>query len=301
MRNAFVACISAALLLLTIPTATQSPQELRVVLLGTGTPSPVMTRFGASILVDAGTEHFLFDAGRGALQRLRQIGINDVTRLFLTHLHSDHVVGIPDLYLTGWLFSNRQVPFSVRGPDGTSAMMNHLREAFAIDIGFRISDDKKPADGAKVDAKDITEGVAYEQMVSKSARSTLTTARLNRLSGIASTSAGTLSCYRATQGLVKTSLPTRVGQTFSFTKVAAIEGQTQATSSVLEHHTTPEQAGEVFSRVHPKLAVYSHIVGGFSDEQLVKITRKTYQGPISLGSDLMAFSVGDTIAVYEIK
>jgi ribonuclease Z len=101
MWNAFVTCVWAALLLLTSPAATQSPQQFRVVLLGTGNPQPVMTRFGASILVEAGAERLLFDAGRGALQRLRQIGVIDANRLFLTHLHSDHVVGIPDLYLTG--------------------------------------------------------------------------------------------------------------------------------------------------------------------------------------------------------
>jgi ribonuclease Z len=162
MRNVFVTCVCVALLSLTSPAATQAPQQFRVVLLGTGTPQPVMTRFGPSILVDAGAERLLFDAGRGALQRLRQIGVSDANRLFLTHLHSDHVVGIPDLYLTGWLLSRRQVSFTVRGPDGTSAMMNHLREAFAVDIGFRISDDKAPPEGANLNVRDITEGVAYE-------------------------------------------------------------------------------------------------------------------------------------------
>jgi pimeloyl-ACP methyl ester carboxylesterase len=91
------------------------------------------------------------------LQRLAQIGISDVNHLFVTHLHSDHVVGIPDLYLTGWVVGRREVPFSVRGPEGTSAMMSHLREAFAVDIGFRISDDKRSPDGAKLDVKDITD------------------------------------------------------------------------------------------------------------------------------------------------
>ena len=80
-----------------------------------------MNRFGASILVEAGEQKFLFDAGRGALQRLTQIGVSwkDVNGVFLTHLHSDHVVGFPDLWLTGWLVSQRQSPLSVWGPRGT--------------------------------------------------------------------------------------------------------------------------------------------------------------------------------------
>ena len=108
--------LSAWLLAASLGTA--SAQDIRVTLLGTGTPAPVMNRFGPSILVEAGEQKFLFDAGRGAMQRLTQIrvGWKDVTGVFLTHLHSDHVVGFPDLWLTGWLFGERAVPLRVWGP-----------------------------------------------------------------------------------------------------------------------------------------------------------------------------------------
>src|SRR3954465_11453779 len=80
---------------------------IKITLLGTGTPPPLMERFGPAILVQAGTETLLFDAGRGCLQRLRQVNASygNITALFFTHLHSDHVVGLPDLWLTGWLIS----------------------------------------------------------------------------------------------------------------------------------------------------------------------------------------------------
>src|SRR6478672_4727482 len=89
-----------------------------VTLLGTGMPQPVMERFGPSILVQAGHETLLFDAGRGCLQRLRQLNISydQIDALFLTHLHSDHIVGLPDLWLTGWLVSKRVIPLHVFGP-----------------------------------------------------------------------------------------------------------------------------------------------------------------------------------------
>jgi ribonuclease Z len=112
-----------------------SGQNLRVTLLGTGSPQPRMDRFGPSILVEAGENKLLFDCGRGAAQRIEQIRIpfTEIDALFLTHLHSDHVVGIPDLWLTGWA-RGRKVPFQVWGPAGTKEMMFHLKEAFQFDI-----------------------------------------------------------------------------------------------------------------------------------------------------------------------
>jgi len=68
--------------------------------------------------------------------------------------------------------------------------------------------------------------------------------------------------------------------------------------SVIGHHVTPEQAGEVFSRTKPKLAVYSHIVLPTATEQdLIPPTRKTYEGPLELGEDLMVIEVGEKIEV----
>ena len=85
--------------------AKQNDDLFRVTLLGTGAPPPVMDRFGPSTLVEAGNEKFIFDAGRGAMQRLHQLQIPfaAITGMFLTHHHSDHVVGFPDLWLTGWI------------------------------------------------------------------------------------------------------------------------------------------------------------------------------------------------------
>ncbi|MGZ5134085.1 MAG: MBL fold metallo-hydrolase [Flavitalea sp.] len=100
-----------------------SAQTIKVTLLGTGTPQPSIERFGASTLIEAGGNYFLFDCGRGATQRLWQqkIPIGKINTLFLTHLHSDHIVGIPDLWLLGLMpgaFGNRKKPFELYGPAG---------------------------------------------------------------------------------------------------------------------------------------------------------------------------------------
>jgi ribonuclease Z len=147
------------------PVAAQGPQ-VRVTLLGTGCPPAVMNRFGPSTLVEAGEQKFLFDAGRGALQRLVELGVQwqDVQGVFLTHLHSDHVVGFPDLWLTGWLIvPGRNVPLQVRGPRGTTAMMSHLEQAYEYDVRIRIQNDGASPTGVALLVKDISEGVVYEK------------------------------------------------------------------------------------------------------------------------------------------
>jgi ribonuclease Z len=136
-KAGFLQLILGAALVLAAPV-----QTFKVTLLGTGSPQPRMDRFGPSILVEAGEKKLLFDCGRGATQRIEQIKIpfTQIDALFLTHLHSDHVVGIPDLWLTGWA-RGRQVPLQVWGPAGTKEMMAHLEEAYQFDIQIRQLDD----------------------------------------------------------------------------------------------------------------------------------------------------------------
>jgi len=79
--------------------------DFRVTLLGTGTPIPSLERFGPCTLVEAGDRRFLIDAGRGAVIRLSQLNvpIGRIDVQFLTHFHSDHTSGVPEVWLTGWL------------------------------------------------------------------------------------------------------------------------------------------------------------------------------------------------------
>src|ERR1051325_7058108 len=143
--------------------------DFRLTLLGSGVPIPDPHRFGPATLVEAGEQKLLFDAGRGATIRLWQLKIpfNTVSPLFLTHFHSDHVVGIPDLWLTGWLggpFGRRKTPFHVIGPTGTKDLMTNLERAFAADIKIRMADENYPAEGIRVVAEEFPgEGVVFEK------------------------------------------------------------------------------------------------------------------------------------------
>ena len=144
------------------PAVTAIP-DFKVTLLGTGTPNPRPDRFGPSTLVEAGPERLVFDCGRSCTTRLWQLKIPlGTVKLFITHLHSDHTVGIPDLWLTGWLtqpYGTRKAPFRVWGPEGTVAMMSNLEKSYEADIHIR----QPQGAAAAIDAKDFTEGVVYQE------------------------------------------------------------------------------------------------------------------------------------------
>lgn len=281
--------------------ATFAAETFRVTLLGTGTPNPRIDRFGPSILVEAGGTRLLFDAGRGSLQRLRQLANGSCDILFLTHLHSDHVVGIPDLWLTGWLTEGRTVPLRVFGPEGTAAMMNHIRQAFSFDVGYRISDDRRPGKGSELAVREIKQGVVLEENGVKVTAFDVDHAPIKPAFGFRIDYAGHSVILSGDTRLSENLITFAKGADLIVHEVAGRRDPkaTQANDSVLEHHTLPDQAGVVFSRVHPQLAVYSHIVGDLSDSELTERTRPTYSGPLVVGKDLMAFDVGSTITIID--
>ena len=295
-----------ALFVITCASAAAQGQEIKVTLLGTGCPPAVMNRFGPSILVEAGGQKFLFDAGRGALQRLNQVNVRwrDVQGVFLTHLHSDHVVGFPDLWLTGWLTPGRDVPLQVWGPRGTKKMMSHLEQAFEYDIRIRLYDDRPSPDGVVILAEDIAEGFVYEKGGVKITAFEVDHTPVKPAFGYRIDHAGRSVVLSGDTRVSENLIRHAQGVDLLIHEVAAPETFQRAgtpperAKSVVAHHVTPEQAGEVFSRTKPKLAVYSHIVLPTATEQdLIPPTRKTYQGPLELGEDLMVIEVGEKIMV----
>lgn len=277
---------------------------IKVALLGTGTPQPLMERFGPSILVQAGGENLLFDAGRGCLQRLRLLDLpyDKLTAIFFTHLHSDHIVGFPDLWLTGWLLSHRTTPLNVFGPVGTDQMIESLQKAYAYDISIRISDDHASPEGSKLLVREIHEGIIYEKNGVKVVAFDVDHFPIVPAFGYMVEYKGhsvTLSGdTRFSENLIK-----YANKTDLLIHEVVIAPDTLSKSdprySILAHHTTPEQAGTVFSKARPKLAAYSHIVklNGHNEQELIMRTRTNYQGPVIIGEDLMIFSITDTISV----
>ncbi len=302
-------CRTVALVLLAaaIAPVVAQGQQIKVTLLGTGCPPPVMNRFGPSTMIEAGGQKFLFDAGRGALQRLRELEVpwQDVQGVFLTHLHSDHVVGFPDLWLTGWLIvPGRNVPLRVWGPRGTTDMMSHLKQAYEYDIKIRIQNDGASTEGVALLVEDISEGVVYEKSGVKVTAFEVDHAPVKPAFGYRIDYAGRSVVMsgdtRVSENLIRHAqgVDVLIHEVFAPATLERAGVPPARAKNILDYHTTPEQAGQVFTRVKPKLAVYSHICMPTATEQdLLPSTRKTYAGPLLLGEDLMAINVGDTIEV----
>jgi len=282
-------------------------QAIKVTLLGTGCPPAVMNRFGPSTLVEAGGSKFVFDAGRGALQRLTQLRVRwqDIDGVWLTHLHSDHVVGFPDLWLTGWLVGpGRDRALNVWGPRGTAKMMSHLEQAYEFDIRIRLYDDRPAPEGVVIVAEDIKEGVVFDKGGVKITAFEVDHKPVTPAFGYRIDHGGRSVVLsgdtRVSENLIRHAqnvdlLIHEVAVPETFQRAGA---RPERAKSVVEHHVTPEQAGEVFARTKPKLAVYSHIVlPGATEQDLIPATRKTYSGPLEVGEDLMVFEVGEKIEV----
>ena len=291
--------------------APQGSATLQITLLGTGNPRPNMERFGPSILVEAGGQRLLIDAGRGATQRLFEIGQRDlltaVDTLLLTHLHSDHTVGIPDVWLTGWVFG-RTKALQMLGPPGTANMATHLTHAYQWDIATRSKDEGFPAEGVRLAATDVAPGVVLERdglrvrafAVDHGAYAVPAYGYRVEYGGRAVVFSGDMKYDE--RFLEHAGGADVIVMEVLSPEVEGLRAQVRdpkALERILARHISPDQAGSLFSRARPRLAVFTHVVPSpATAEDLIAPTRRTYTGPLAVGHALMTIVIGDTIETF---
>ncbi len=146
-----------------------APQEpMRLVMLGTGTPQSEPDRWGPAVAVTVGPRGYLFDAGAGVTRRMTAavergvsaLGLDQPVPVFLSHLHSDHTVGLPELLLTPWGVRRREAPLQIFGPPGTRNLVDHIERAFAVDMNARRA--WHPLGPTSV-ATDVVPGVVWDR------------------------------------------------------------------------------------------------------------------------------------------
>jgi ribonuclease BN (tRNA processing enzyme) len=290
--------------LLTVPTRGQSsnaaaPPTTKIILLGTGTPPPDPAASGPATAIVVGERVFLIDAGPGVMRRISEAGlpITGVEALFITHLHSDHTLGYPDLIFTSWVMG-RRTPLQAYGPHGLKSMTEHLIAAYADDINIRTSGLERAApNGYRVDAHEIQPGIiydhdgvriravpvlhgswkeAYAYRIDTPDRSILISGDTRPSEALALAAKG---------------VDVLIHEVYSAAKLAPENrpGGEVWPQYMREFHTSDVELGRLAARIQPRLLILYHIVrsGRPTDEELFAGVRSGgYKGQVVIGKDL---------------
>lgn len=274
--------------------------QTQVVLLGTGNPNANPDRSGPSLAIVVNGAAYLVDAGPGVVRRAEAARRRGVTALrqealrtvFLTHLHSDHTLGLPDLLFTPWVLE-RTAPLTVFGPRGTASMVRDLQAAYAEDVRRRL-DGWQPQNrtGWRAVARDIQPGPVYADSNVR------------------------VTAFRVPHG----NWPDAFGYRFDTAdRSVVVSGDTRASDAVVEacrgcdvlvhevysdsgfrtlppdwrryhgaFHTSASALAELATRARPGLLVLTHLLtwGGVPYDSILGEVRRTYGGRVRLGSDL---------------
>ena len=258
-------------------------------------------------MVDVGGDLLLVDCGAGAAHRLAEAGHDGraLRRIFITHLHSDHITGIPDLLWGGWVARWWQVPPVIVGPPGTADFVSKLLDAFSYDIRVRSAHGWKE-ENLRPEVREVEEG-----WTEKGAEWTVRAFRVahepvdeafgyrvdadNASLGISGDTRVSENLVRHTQGvdLLLHEVISRRGY-LARAEAEARAGRTvELARGVLNYHTPSDEVGGVAARAGAKRLVLSHLVLAASTvEQLAVDARVGYEGPLTVGDDLASFEVG---------
>ncbi len=281
--------------------ASTSAHGVFVVFLGTGMPRPDPERQGPSLAIVANGKAYIVDAGVGLVRQaaaayargIKALHTDQLDLAFLTHLHSDHTLGLPDLIFTPWVM-HRPVPLRLYGPAGTQAMVDNIEKAWAEDIDIRVHGLEHNTTGAyRVVVHEIQPGVIYEDANVK------------------------VTAFAVLHGSWKEALGYRFD---ADGKSIVISGDTRPAQSVVDacngcdilihevysggnrgsgevtpgdayfssFHTSAEELGGIAAKARPKLLVITHYVPRQDTDQtrMLEEIRKKFSGPVVVANDL---------------
>jgi ribonuclease Z len=271
-----------------------------IVLLGTGTPAPNPNAFGPATAIVAGDRVFLVDAGAGVTRRMTaaHLPVTDLTALFVTHLHSDHTLGYPDVILTSWI-AGRTAPLEVYGPPGLRRMTDHLLAAWSEDIDMRMHGlEHRPATYG-VNAQEIHPGVAYDRggiritafpvqhgswKYAYGYRFDLPD-RSIVLSGDTRPSESLVAAARGCDVLI------HEAHVSSGTPPPHPPGGENWPQYMHDFHTSDVELGALAARIQPKLLIVNHtgLLGRTPEDLIAGIRRGGFSGRVVVGQDLDRF------------
>jgi ribonuclease BN (tRNA processing enzyme) len=276
---------------------TERPAGTKVVLLGTGAPRPSTDRFGPATAIVVGDKAYLVDFGPGVVRRAAAAAAQGTSALeptkisvaFVTHLHSDHTAGYPDLIFTPWVMGRSEL--NVYGPEGIEEMTTHVLEAWKRDIEIRTTG-MEQREALVVRAHDVKPGVAY-----KDDRVTVTAFRVPHgqwpqalgyrfdTPGRSIVISGDTS---PSEELIAQCQPCDVLIHEAYSPTAKVPMRNWPAYSA-KYHTSTTQLAEIANRAKPGLLIMYHISGRTPDEQLKTEVEKSYRGKFVIGHDLEVY------------
>jgi ribonuclease Z len=286
----------------TSPIDGQNTDTTLLVMLGTGTPNPDPDRSGPAVAVIAGGRPYLVDCGPGVVRRAaaaRRAGVSaldmpNLSRLFVTHLHSDHTAGYADLILTPWVLE-REEPLEVFGPPGIRSMTEHILAAYSEDIDIRLHGNQpQNATGILVNAHEIKPGKIYQDdhvivtafSVPHGAWQHAFGYRFDTLERSIVVTGDTV----PTDAVIEACN----GCDILVHEVYAKTGLDRRTVDWQEYHrashTSGVELGEIAARAQTKLLVlYHQLMWGATEAELLAEIRKSFDGPVAFANDLDIF------------
>jgi len=281
-------------------------ESAKVIILGSGTPIPDPSSSGPCVAVVLNGQAYLFDAGPGVVRQAQaaaeKFGIaaldaTHLTRLFITHLHSDHTLGYPDVMLTPWVVGRRQ-PLEVYGPKGIAAMTYHLKKAYAADIQVRTGGLERLNDGGlSVEVHEFERG----GVIYKDANVTVRSIEVKHGSwplafGYAIDAGGRRIVIsgdtRPTQSIVDAcrGCDVLVHEVYSDERFNLVFGASRGQYH-RSFHTSTRELAKLATETKPKLLVLYHQLyfGAPEEVDLVKEIHQTYPGAVVNGRDLTEY------------
>ncbi|MBN2230697.1 MAG: MBL fold metallo-hydrolase [Candidatus Thorarchaeota archaeon] len=269
--------------------------DCRVILLGTGTPNPDPKRSGPSVAIVSDDSVYIVDFGPGVVRQAAAAGIKmaQLKRAFLTHLHSDHTVGYPDLIYTPAV-TGRIEPLEVYGPPGLNKMTEYIKSAYAEDIEERLSGlEPAIADGYVVNAVEIAEGIVYQDLKIAVEAFTVDHGSLEAFGYKFSTPEKTIVVSgdtRPSPKLIENAKGCDVLIHEVYTAVGLLERSEEWKKYHRAVHTSTYELAKIANIVKPSLLVlYHQLMWNRTEIELVQEITSLYSGEVVSGKDLDIF------------
>ena len=285
---------------------TVDSETTQIVMLGTGTPNPFPDRSGPSVAIVVNDEPYLIDFGPGIVRQasamspeyggsVKGLAVENIKHAFLTHLHSDHTVGLPDLILTAWTVG-RDEPLKLFGPEGTKHMADKVLEAYEEDIRYRLySEQPANNEGWRVETHEIREtGLVFEDHNVKVEAFRVPHGSWPEAWGYRFTTPDTvivISGDTAPSDVLKQysqGADVLIHEVYSEEGFAKKEPQWQKYHA--KNHTSTSELGRLASEVKPKLLIlYHQLLWGSTHETLIDEVKSEFSGTVVSARDLDVF------------